>query len=496
MIEVQNGHPHPRTREAVLFPFDEASIPFTSGLRLHMVSAKAQGREALVVLPGPAGAPDDMRVRFYGAVIPSGDELRMWYMGAGSRDGYRADRLCYAVSRDGVHWEKPALGLVEYNGSTQNNLVGFRNGACDLLSVPVLYDPDDPDPQRRYKVAFECREYEKQLSVAFSPDGLRWTESAHNPVGPMLEMSGVIRFNDCYYINGHGGYHFGTARELVTCASYDFEHWTEATARGFRRDPLPLLDMAGITTSRNAGEQVHLGAGLWDRDNVILGVYDIWHGHPSGDRKLLTMDLGLVISHNALHYHEPFPDFRLVPATEEQGGAGALFPQEGLPPIIGGPALSHGQGMCNWGDETLLWYSVWITGGVRLARWKRDRLGCFRAFQPEELNRRPPARWEHGTRHCITCPIEASDTPARVYANVAGLWEHSEITVEVLDEQFRPLPGYSGAACIPLREPGIRQPVVWKDRHSVGEIDGPFRLRVSFNGLRRDDARLYALYVA
>ena len=496
MIEVQNGHPHPRVREAVLFPFDEASIPFTSGLRLHMVTSKASGREALVILPGPAGAPDDMRVRFYGAVIPSGDELRMWYMGAGSRDGYRADRLCYAVSRDGVHWEKPALGLVEYNGSTQNNLVGLRNGACDLLSVPVLYDPDDPDPQRRYKVAFECREYEKLLSVAFSPDGLRWTESAHNPVGPMLEMSGVIRFNDCYYINGHGGYHFGTARELVTCASYDFEHWTEATARGFRRDPLPLLDMAGITTSRNAGEQVHLGAGLWDRGNVILGVYDSWHGHPSGDRGLLTMDLGLVISHNALHYHEPFPDFRLVPAIEEQGGAGALFPQEGLPPIIGGPALSHGQGMCNWGDETLLWYSVWITGGVRLARWKRDRLGCFRAFQPEELNRRPPARWERGGRHCITCPIQVSDTPAQVHVNVAGLWEHSEITVEVLDEQFRPLPGYSGAACVPLREPGIRQPVVWKDRDSVGEIDGPFRLRVNFNGLRRDDARLYALYVA
>ena len=83
-----------------------------------------------------------------------------------------------------------------------------------------------------------------------------------------------------------------------------------------------------------------------------------------------------------------------------------------------------------------------------------------------------------------------------MYANVAGVWEHSEVTVEVLDEQFRPLPGYSGAACVPLREPGIRQSVVWKDRHSVGEIDGPFRLRVSFNGLRRDDARLYALYVA
>ncbi|MAG37607.1 MAG: hypothetical protein CL878_15340 [Dehalococcoidia bacterium] len=493
MIEVQNGVSHPRVQEAVLFPFDQASIPFTSGMRLHMVSAKAKGRDAAALLPGPSGAPDDMRVRFYGSVIPIGDELRMWYMGAGSRDGYRRDQLCYAVSKDGVNWEKPALGLVEYSGSKQNNLCDFRGGASDLLSIPVLYDPDDPDPDRRFKIAFECREYDKELSVAFSPDGLRWTEAPDNPVGPMLEMSGVIRFNGCYYVNGHGGFQFGTARDLVTCASYDFEHWTESTALGFQRDRLPRLDIEGGGT---AGEQVHLGAGLWDRGNVILGVYDIWHGPRSGDRGQATMDLGLVISHNALHYHEPFPDFRLVPAAEEEGGPGALFPLEGLPPIIGGPALSHGQGMCNWGDETMLWYDVWIPGGVRLARWARDRLGYFRAFQPDELGKQPPARWKRATRHCITCPIQVTDAPGQVYVNVAGVWEHSEITVEVLDEQFRPLPGYSGEACIPLREPGLRQPVVWKDRQAVGEIDGPFRLRVNFNGLRRDDARLFAIYVA
>ena len=75
------------------------------------------------------------------------------------------------------------------------------------------------------------------------------------------------------------------------------------------------------------------------------------------------------------------------------------------------------------------------------------------------------------------------------------VWEHSELIVEVLDEQFRPLPGYSGEACVPLREPGLRQPVVWQGRDSVSEIAGPFRLRVTFGGLRPEDARLHALYV-
>ena len=148
--------------------------------------------------------------------------------------------------------------------------------------------------------------------------------------------------------------------------------------------------------------------------------------------------------------------------------------------------------MLNWGDETMLWYEAWVDGGIRLARWERDRLGFLRAFNPEE----------HGwglratdDRHCITCPLRVDEGAARVYANVDRVWEHSELIVEVLDEQFRPLPGYSGEACVPLREPGLRQPVVWQGRDSVSEIAGPFRLRVTFGGLRPEDARLHALYV-
>ena len=30
--------------------------------------------------------------------------------------------LCYAASKDGISWEKPNLGLIEYEGSRENNL--------------------------------------------------------------------------------------------------------------------------------------------------------------------------------------------------------------------------------------------------------------------------------------------------------------------------------------------------------------------------------------
>ena len=482
MIEVQNGVPNPRVSEAVLFPFDNVSIPFSTGLQLHLAAGKTPGKANPIVLErGKKGEPDDEIVRFYGTVIPFGDELRMWYLTRGSLDKPSGLRVCYAVSRDGVNWEKPKLGLVEYNGSKENNIVDLRGGRCDFAALPVLYDPDDPNPDRRFKLAFESGVYGNGVAVAFSPDGFRWTESPNNPVAPPMEHTGLIKFNGCYYINGQDefgshGSQFGRTRKLVTFASYDFEHWTQASCLGLRRDNVPPRPMM---TEWNASEEVHLGAGLWDRGNMIIGVYDMWHGYPTSDRKDVTMDLGLVVSNDALHYREPIPDFKFVAAFEELNAATGR-----------GPTLSHGQGMCNVGEQTMLWYETWGgPGDVRLATWPRDRLGYFQIFRPEWTLLKLP------DPHCITCPVRGEGSEARVYANVDGVSEHCSLTVELLDEQFRPLPGYSGDDCVPLREPGLRQPLVWRDRDTVGGIDGPFRLRVNFAGIRPEDAKLYALYV-
>ncbi|MDP6777536.1 MAG: hypothetical protein QGI83_12310 [Candidatus Latescibacteria bacterium] len=500
-MEVLNSVPNPRVKEAVFLAFDDTSIPFSHGLRLQLARGKALNRPNPVVLSrGEEGEPDDDTVRFYGTVIPFGDELRMWYLARGTLDLDQPDRstrkefarngwqltrnpelrACYATSRDGVTWEKPKLGLVEYNGSKENNIVDLRGGRCDLEALPILYDPEDPDPDRRFKTAFESSGYQEKVAVAYSPDGLRWTESPNNPVAPNLEQTGLIKFNGCYYVNGQGGSHYGMGRRLVTFASYDFENWTEASCLGFQRGNLPPRPIE--THVSTAGEQAHLGAGLWDRGNVIIGIYDMWHGPSSGERSQVSIDLGLLISHDALHYREPIPDFRIVPGFEEIGQ-----------PLGSGPSVSHGQGMCNLGDQTLLWYEIWPAGDIRLATWPRDQLGYLRPYHGDETGVLVGC---NGVRHCITCPIQLEGPTAHVLANVDGLSQHSEVTIELLDEQFRPLPGYSGEACIPLRESGLRQPVRWKERSAVADIRGPFRLRANWGGLRPEDARLFALYVS
>ena len=61
--------------------------------------------------------------------------------------------ICYATSKDGISWDKPELGLVEYEGSTANNIV-WRGGGIEQWGGPhgtgIFKDLRDPDPDRLY----------------------------------------------------------------------------------------------------------------------------------------------------------------------------------------------------------------------------------------------------------------------------------------------------------------------------------------------------------
>ncbi len=94
--------------------------------------------------------------------------------------------LCYAVSKDGVNWEKPDLGLVEFNGSKHNNIVDLpQDGSKDAAAV--IYEPEECDPEKRFKLAFETVSNGRNtFCVAFSPDGLRWTPSGAESGGRIL----------------------------------------------------------------------------------------------------------------------------------------------------------------------------------------------------------------------------------------------------------------------------------------------------------------------
>ncbi len=71
--------------------------------------------------------------------------------------------ICYAISKDGITWEKPNLGLVAYENSKTNNIIWRGPHGAGIFK-----DAQDPDPRRKYKTIFQG------LKVSVSPDGLHW----------------------------------------------------------------------------------------------------------------------------------------------------------------------------------------------------------------------------------------------------------------------------------------------------------------------------------
>ena len=89
-----------------------------------------------------------------------------------------SNRRGYAFSRDGVHWEKPNLGRVEFEGSRDNNLISKES------PTPSFWDPHETDPAKRFKALRRTMDVYAPMTMDlyYSPDGFDWTPYEGNPV--------------------------------------------------------------------------------------------------------------------------------------------------------------------------------------------------------------------------------------------------------------------------------------------------------------------------
>jgi hypothetical protein len=81
--------------------------------------------------------------------------------------GPREMGICYATSTDGIKWEKPDLGLCDYDGNTANNIIWRGPHGAGIFK-----DDHEADPARRYKMIMQG------VATSYSPDGIHWSQKA------------------------------------------------------------------------------------------------------------------------------------------------------------------------------------------------------------------------------------------------------------------------------------------------------------------------------
>jgi hypothetical protein len=95
-------------------------------------------------------------------------------------------------------------------------------------------------------------------------------------------------------------------------------------------------------------------------------------------------------------------------------------------------------------------------------------------------------------------PAAASSSAAgagpQVWVNVEGVSDASPLTLELLEDRDRPLPGYSGAGAARVTGSGTRKRLEWPAHADRRAPAGrAFAVRASFP--ETGDVRLYAVYV-
>jgi len=113
----------------------------------------------------------------------------MWYSGRTFRARRGSDEIivegedepviCLVTSRDGLHWEKPTLGLVEYKGSKKNNIL-----PQEQFRPYFFLDTHESDRAKRYKglIRRGSTTTTMQFDLYYSADGFRWTAYENNPI--------------------------------------------------------------------------------------------------------------------------------------------------------------------------------------------------------------------------------------------------------------------------------------------------------------------------
>lgn len=181
----------------------------------------------------------------YHTVFKDGDTYKMyyksWQIGIGIPESGHRLVTGYAESEDGIHWEKPDLGLHEFEGSTDNNIVWDGEGDVHAGShnFTPFKDPNpDADPEARYKAMGDIS------PMAYrSADGIHWEKLQEEPVlsaekgaydsqnlvfwDPVAEEYRVY-FRD-FTDDGQ--------RIIETARSDDFLHWSDETALAYPDAP-------------------------------------------------------------------------------------------------------------------------------------------------------------------------------------------------------------------------------------------------------------------
>lgn len=169
----------------------------------------------------------------YATVILDGDRYRLYTRDHRNSkfDGDVTEVTRYCESRDGIHWTRPNLGLVEVDGTKDNNVILQSPPFCHNFCPMLDRRPGVPAEERFKALAGTVK---SNLHAFVSGDGIHWRKLAPEPVITYTKEYAFDSQNVSFWSENEGRYvcyfrHFldSKLRSVCRTTSDDYRHWTE-----------------------------------------------------------------------------------------------------------------------------------------------------------------------------------------------------------------------------------------------------------------------------
>jgi hypothetical protein len=291
------------------------------------------------------------------------------------------------------------------------------------------------------------------MLVAFSPDGLHWTEPKENPVLPNGDTHTLLGWDDA--IGKYVAYPRTGVPGCGRCVGYstsdDFIHWTETrTVMQPGPDDPPHYQIYGMP--------------VFNYEGLYLGLP--WAFIEAGSEPL---DTQLAVSRDGVKWQKVAGGKKFLP----RGPAGSWDDSYAIcaaPIRVGDELLFYYMG-CGFPHGPQFVKESKLEGSIGLARLRLDGFVSMACSMDSG-----------GT--VLTRPLRFTGNRLMVNCNCPNGW----LRVELCDEDGNPLPGFAESDCDPIHADSVRHAVTWKGKSDVSSLAGK-AIRVK---LRVGDGEVYS----
>ncbi len=445
-----------------LEPFvDDHLIERMDGLSLRLHSPMPQGTVMTLDRPWEGSLCG------YPAIVPVEGGRRIYYRGWPDEQG--TAYVCVADSPDGIEWTRPSLGLIEFEGSTDNNIIASDETLAGVRGAhnfaPVLDTKPGVPEEERYKALTygpDVGDRLHSLCAYASADGIHWHamndgEPVFRAKDPkvMLDTQNVGFWDEAageYRLFGRNW--IGPVRHIFVSRSDDFITWSEPEALEFGDAPLEHLYTNSTVPYQRAP---HILMAFPKRFVPYRTMLEDWPASGLSEATFMT-------SRDGLHWHRHLEAFIRPGLGRERWTERSYMVTRGL--IATTPE-----------EISLYWMEDYRRPAPRIVR------GTVRTDGFASVNA------PHSGGELVTKPLVFEGERLVLNASTSAV---GSIRVEMQDEGGRPLPGLELAKCPEMFGDEIEMPVPWPAGGGMRAWAGTaVRLRIVMR-----DADLYSLRFA